>query len=192
VVAKPAWHTRNLGVITMWSSRTHVDRLPARLAASARQLAEVANFFRYDVAEQRLVTMPRGLRISPTVSVRNGRGVTIGAGSHIGQWTSLWAGEQEGTITIGENALLAPQVFVTGSNYGFSGRRGPVMDLPKDEAPVHIGADTWLGVGVVVLPGVTIGDGAVVAAGSVVTRDVPANCLAAGVPAVPVRSDVRG
>jgi len=57
--------------------------------------------------------------------------------------------------------------------------------------PVRIGRHVWIGARVVVLKGVTIGDGAVIAAGSVVTRDVPAGCLAAGVPARVVKQDVR-
>ena len=61
------------------------------------------------------------------------------------------------------------------------------VNLPKREADVVIGANTWLGTRVVVLPGVTIGDGTIVAAGAVVTRDLPPDSVAAGVPAKVVR-----
>ena len=54
--------------------------------------------------------------------------------------------------------------------------------------PVHIGSNCWLGTGVIVLPGVTIGDGTVVGAGSVVTRDLPAGVLALGTPCRVVRA----
>jgi acetyltransferase-like isoleucine patch superfamily enzyme len=57
------------------------------------------------------------------------------------------------------------------------------MDQPKIERDIVIGDDVWLGANVVVLAGVSIGDGAVVAAGAVVTKDLPAQCIAAGVPA---------
>jgi acetyltransferase-like isoleucine patch superfamily enzyme len=55
-------------------------------------------------------------------------------------------------------------------------------------APIVIGDHVWIGTNSLVLKGVTVGDGAVVAAGSVVTRDVPASTLVAGVPAKPVRT----
>ena len=50
-------------------------------------------------------------------------------------------------------------------------------------APIHIGRDVWIGANAVILPGITIGDGAVIAAGAVVTKDVPENTVAGGVPA---------
>ena len=76
-------------------------------------------------------------------------------------------------VTIGDRTLIGPNVSIpedraTGWEYG---------------GPIHIGNDVWLGGSCVVLAGVTIGDGAVVAAGSVVTRDVPPNTVVAGNPA---------
>ena len=60
-------------------------------------------------------------------------------------------------------------------------------EQPTDERDVHIGARTWLGRGVVVLPGVRIGAGTIVGAGSVVARDLPDDVVAVGVPARVVR-----
>jgi acetyltransferase-like isoleucine patch superfamily enzyme len=155
------------------------------------RLGKLVNFFGYDSAERRAATVGAGARISPTVSMRNGDRISIGPGAHIGQWCYLWAGDHTGRIEIGDHALLAPSVFITASNYDFDAGDGPVMDLPKKESDVVIGANTWLGANVVVVAGITIGDGTVVAAGSVVTRDLPANCVAAGVPARPLRERGR-
>ena len=152
-----------------------------------RSLLLVANFFAYDTYGQGDIRTGAGVRLAPTVSVRNGRRITIGAGAEIGQGCHLWAGDSHGEITIGEHALFGPNVFVTVSNYRFDDDSGPVMHTGADERDIRIGADTWLGTGVVVVAGVTIGEGAIVAAGSVVTADVPAYAVAAGIPARVIR-----
>jgi acetyltransferase-like isoleucine patch superfamily enzyme len=151
-------------------------------------LLRSANFFAHDGLELDQASIGPGVRLSPTVSVRNGSRLSIAAGANIGQWCYLWAGDIAGKIDIGEHALLAPGVFVTASNYDFDAGLGPVADLPKKEADVRIGANTWLGARVVVLPGVTIGDGTVVAAGAIVAHDLPPGVLAAGVPARVIRA----
>ncbi|MBK8988842.1 MAG: acyltransferase [Chloroflexi bacterium] len=88
-------------------------------------------------------------------------------------------------ITIGHNVGVGHQVlFLTGSHEIDDSKRrvGPLMTSP---VVIHDGA--WLGARCIILPGVTIGKGAVVAAGAVVTKDVPANTLVAGVPAQIIR-----
>lgn len=167
-------------------------RAPAAVARLAhvrtwRRWARIGNFLGYDGAELDEAALGAGVRISPTVSVRNGRRIRIGAGAQIGQSCYLWAGDSTGRIEIGDHALFAPEVFVTASNYDFDAFDGPVMDAPKREADVWIGANTWLGARVVVLPGASVGDGTIVAAGSVVTGDLPPGVLAAGVPARVIR-----
>jgi acetyltransferase-like isoleucine patch superfamily enzyme len=146
-------------------------------------LVKVARFYSYAHLEPRrtLTAGPR-LRMSPTASLRNGSRIVLGRDVHVGERCYLWAGDSSGTIRLGDNALLAPEVFITASNYG-TAVGTPIMDQPKREADVVVGADVWLGARVVVLPGVTIGDGAVVGAGSVVTKDIPAGAIAVGVPA---------
>jgi acetyltransferase-like isoleucine patch superfamily enzyme len=141
------------------------------------------HFYGYShVLPRRLMTMGPGTRMAPNTSIRNGERISIGARGHIGERCYLWAGDGHGRIDIGDNVLLAPEVFITASNY----RRcsGIPMEVqPKDERDVRIGSDVWLGARVVVVAGVTIGDGCVVGAGAVVTRSLPAGSIAAGVPA---------
>jgi acetyltransferase-like isoleucine patch superfamily enzyme len=146
-------------------------------------LAKVVRFHVYDHAiPRRDVVAGPGLRMSPTASLRNGARIRLGSGVHVGEHCYLWAGNSTGTITLGDNALLAPEVFITASNYRTVAGI-PVKDQEKDERDVVVGADVWLGTRVVVLPGVTIGDGAIVGAGAVVAHDLPAGCIAVGVPA---------
>ena len=146
-------------------------------------LAKVARFHIYThAAPRREMVAGRGLRLSPTASLRNGSRIRVGDDVHIGEGCSLWAGDSVGTITLGDKALLGPDVFITASNYR-TAPGTPVMDQEKREADVVIGSDVWLGARVVVLPGVTVGDGAVVGAGAVVARSLPAGCIAVGSPA---------
>ncbi len=146
-------------------------------------LAKVINFYAYAHVEQRArLSAGPGLRLSPSVSLRNGERISLGAGVHIGERSCLWAGDRHGRIVLGDKVLLGPEVYITASNYGTVWGE-PVMDQQSVEADVRIGDGAWLGVRVTVLPGVSIGDGAVVGAGAVVTADVPAGAIAVGVPA---------
>lgn len=143
----------------------------------------LAHFSAYSHVKQvRRLKRGSDVSLAPNVSFRNAERITVGAGTHIGEHSVIWAGNSTGTITFGEKCLLGPNVTITASNYGI--RRGtPVMDQPKIEQDVVIGRDVWLGANTVVLAGVSIGDEVIVAAGAVVTKDLPAHCIAGGVPA---------
>lgn len=141
------------------------------------------HFYGYaHVSQVRRLTLGSNVTFAPNVSFRNAERIAIGAGSHIGEYSTLWAGNSTGRITLGQKCLLAPRVTITASNYGIV-QGTPVMDQPKIERDIVIGDDVWLGINTVVVAGVTIGDGAIVAAGAVVTKDVPAQAIVAGVPA---------
>jgi acetyltransferase-like isoleucine patch superfamily enzyme len=107
----------------------------------------------------------------------------IGADSYIGRGSTILAYEQ---VTIGKDCLLAPYTYITDVNHGFSGRE-PIRLQPYAAQPVAIGDDVWFGVAVKVMPGVLVGDGAVVGAGSVVTGQIAARSVAVGVPARVIR-----
>jgi acetyltransferase-like isoleucine patch superfamily enzyme len=166
--------------------------LPERLRGVARTFGNprtylhafrTAHFNAYSYVQQvRKLQRGEGVSFAPNVSFRNAERIELGAGTHIGEFGVIWAGNSTGRIRLGEKCLLAPHVTITASNYGIE-QGTPVMDQPKREADVIIGRDVWLGANTVVLAGVTIGDGAVVAAGAVVTTDVPPNAIVGGVPA---------
>ncbi len=165
--------------------------LQRALAAAGRLLdprtwlhvLRLLNFVAYSHVRQRSrLSAGPGLRLSPTASLRNAERITLGREVHVGERCCLWAGDSDGRIRLGDNALLAPEVFITASNYRTTWGT-PVMYQPKRERDVDVGADVWLGARVVVAAGVSIGDGAVVGAGSVVTRDIPAGAIAVGAPA---------
>jgi GT2 family glycosyltransferase/acetyltransferase-like isoleucine patch superfamily enzyme len=139
------------------------------------------------VAERPKLTLGPDVRLAPNVSLAHAERIAIGARSRIGARTHLWAGTDTGRVTIGADCNLAPNCFVTASDYGIDAGT-TILDQEKRDADVTIGDDVWFGTGVVVVAGVTIGDGAVVAAGSVVTSDVPPGTVVGGVPAKVIRS----
>ena len=146
-------------------------------------LLRLLHFYHYShVRERRHLQLGAGTVLAPNVSLRNAARIRIGAGGHIGERCSLWAGDHTGRITLGDHVSLAPEVFITASDYQFQ-RGRPFREQPRRERDVRVGNDVWLGVRVVVTAGVTIGDGCIVGAGAVVTKDLPANSVAVGVPA---------
>lgn len=83
-------------------------------------------------------------------------------------------------IYVGDCTMLGPNVTLATAGH-------PILPELREKAlqynlPIHIGRNCWLGAGVIVMPGVTIGDNSVIGAGSVVTRDIPANVVAVGTP----------
>jgi acetyltransferase-like isoleucine patch superfamily enzyme len=103
----------------------------------------------------------------------------IGARTTIGHNTYIFA---SGGVEIGADCMIAPFVYIVDSDHGVA-RDRPMNRQPNVVAPIRIGADVWIGAHAVVLKGVTINDGAVVAAGSVVREDVPPYAIVGGVPA---------
>ena len=88
-----------------------------------------------------------------------------------------------GPVSIGNNVNLAQGITVTALNHNFGDTTRKIDEQGISTKPVEIGDDVWIGANAVILPGVTIGRHAVVAAGAVVTNDVPNNCVVGGVPA---------
>lgn len=84
-------------------------------------------------------------------------------------------------VTIGDNTMIGPNVTMSSAAH-------PILPELRMHGyqynlPIKIGSNCWLGAGVIILPGVTIGDNSVIGAGAVVTRDIPANVVAMGIPA---------
>lgn len=84
-------------------------------------------------------------------------------------------------VIIGNNVMIGPNTLITTVNHPLNAKER--RNHMAVATPVTIGNDVWIGGNVTILPGVTIGDRAVIAAGAVVTKDIPANTVAGGVPA---------
>lgn len=105
-----------------------------------------------------------------------------GKNLHVGKNVFFNSGckfQDQGGIYIDDGTLIGHNAVLATLNHSYI----PSERANLHPAPIHIGKNVWLGANVTVLPGVTIGDGAIIAAGAVVTKDVPANMIAAGVPA---------
>ena len=101
---------------------------------------------------------------------RVGKNVFINSGCHF---------QDQGGITIGNGVLIGHNVVLATLNHDFSPKKRSTLH----PAPVVIGENVWIGSNATVVPGVTIGNGSIIAAGAVVTKNVPENVVVGGVPA---------
>jgi acetyltransferase-like isoleucine patch superfamily enzyme len=127
------------------------------------------------------------LRVAGTFRLYTGHRISVNEGATL----SLEGGYANSGVTIdcfefisiGDGAAIAKGVVIRDSD-------SHSIDSRPSTAPIHIGKHVWIGTNAIILKGVTVGDGAVVAAGAVVTRDVPARSLVAGVPAKVIKADI--
>lgn len=109
-----------------------------------------------------------------------GVGLTLGDNSAVGAYSFLGG---QGGITIGSNVIMGPKVNIFSENHGFSDLSTPIRLQPITRRGVTIDDNCWIGANSTILDGVHIHTGCVVAAGSVVTKDVMPNTVVGGVPA---------
>ncbi|RYG64550.1 sugar O-acetyltransferase [bacterium] len=159
------------------------------LRARARQMTRAYNSTNEDQTDVRrallnrlLGNMPPKVEIEPTFRCDYGFNIYLGQNFYANFGVVMLDCAE---IRIGENVLLAPNVQIYTAYHPLS----PEERLTGRElaAPITIGNNVWIGGNAIVLPGVTIGDNSVIGAGSVVTKDVPANVVAAGNPCRVIR-----
>ncbi len=108
-------------------------------------------------------------------------GIIIGNNCYIGSFFTVL---NAGSIKIGDNVLIASNVLISSENHGMNPESDiEYMDQPLITKPVIINDGSWIGQNVCILPGVKIGKKSIIAAGSIVTKDVPDYCIAGGNPA---------
>lgn len=124
---------------------------------------------------------PAHCHIHPSVSFRSPQNIEFAEHTRVQNHCILWASPKS-RIFIGKWSGLGPHTKIFSSNHEFAPGK-PYHTQPWREADVIIGEDCWIGAGTIIVAGVTIGDRCVVAAGSVVTKSIPPDSIAAGVPA---------
>ena len=135
--------------------------------------------------------MGEGVRIQGPIAFHYGKHTKIGAHTFANFNFTV---QDDAEVTIGEHCNFGPNVtIVTPVHPMVASERRAIRTASGEEKllcwakPVHIGKDCWFGASVTVCPGVTIGDNCVIGAGAVVTRDIPSNSFAAGVPCRVIR-----
>ena len=176
-----------------------------------RAVTRVMEWCRTVLVRRRIRGLGEGVRLVPPILVYGGSSIRIGKGVCIWQHARLIAHNgDDGTIKIdigdgasihpyahisairsvriGKGALFASNVYISDHDHDWRDPDDPPISNARVlAAPVDIGPNVWLGERVCVLRGVTIGEGSIVGAGSVVTKDIPARCIAVGAPARVIR-----
>lgn len=116
-------------------------------------------------------------------------GIEIGRDSLIGEFNVL---RGQGGITIGDRVYTSPMVQLVAVDHVFADPQRPFIEQGITAQGIRIEDDVWIGSGAIIADGVTVGKGAVIAAGAVVTRDVAAHTVVAGVPARIVKEIAGG
>lgn len=175
----------NEGKVVEGGSDYHV--MMGRLSDEAQKITAQMNGtyhsqeeLRYLFAQLTDTEVNESLVIFPPFTTDCGKNIKLGQNIFINSGSRF---QDQGGITIDDNSLIGHNVVLATLNHGLK---------PQDRsslypAPIHIGKNVWIGANATVLPGVTIGDNAVVAAGAVVTKDVAKNTIVGGVPAKDIK-----
>lgn len=160
------------------ASLVHAKKVCARL----RSMTICDEDYR-QVIEELIPGIPQSTTICPPFHCDHGTGIILGENVFMNYDCIMLDG---GYIRIGKHTLIGPhcQFYTPQHPMDYVERR----EEKETAYPITIGEDCWLGGNVMVCPGVTIGNRCIIAAGSVVTKDIPDDSLAAGVPAVVKRS----
>lgn len=133
--------------------------------------------------EARMILEKCGKKVNIYPEARFSSKVELGNNSDIGL-----AARIQGKCIIGDNVMMGPEVMIWTMNHRTSDWTVPMMyQGSEEEKPVVIGNDCWIGSRVVVLPGVKIGNGVIIGAGTVVSKDIPDYAVAVGNPAKVVK-----
>lgn len=139
----------------------------------------------------------RGL-IYPFFMYSCGRGLTVREHTHIWYIKQLSVGEKtsigrhciinaKGHVAIGSYVMIGPNVIINSINHNYLNKNNLMINQGVVGKRVAIGDDVWIGANALILPGVCVGEGAVIAAGAVVTKDVDSYSVVAGIPAKKIK-----
>lgn len=175
----------NSGETVVAGSETH--QYMSMLSQEALKLtAELNNSYHTPEEIRKIFAKLTGKAVNDTLGIFPpfytdcGKNITIGNNVFFNSGCEF---QDQGGISIDDGTLLGHNVVLVTLNHCMN----PKQRANLEPAPIHIGKNVWIGANAMVLPGVTIGDGAVIAAGAIVTKDVPANTIVGGIPAKKIK-----
>lgn len=155
---------------------SQAQKLTSELNGSYHDFDEIRKIFSKLIGK----TVDDDFRVFPPFFTDFGKNIHLGKNVFINAGCKF---QDQGGITIGDNALIGHNVVLATVNHNEDvKKRGNLIP-----APIKIGNDVWIGSNATILPGVTVGDGAIIAAGAVVTKNVEPKTIVSGVPAKYVR-----
>lgn len=131
---------------------------------------------------RRRINKKGDFRIHARTSIRNAQNIYLGDNVRITMDCCIWA-EKKSSIRIGDNVLIGPGVKIFSGNHGTALNGIAMVFQERVEKDIEIEDDVWIGANSVIVSGVKIKKGSIIAAGSVVTKSVPQNAIYGGVPA---------
>ena len=140
------------------------------------------------VLGRRKATIGKSSKVHPTVVLRQAERIKIGNNCLINHNNVLQAGKSIAKISIGNYVQTGPNVLMFAFNHGIEQNGVPMIEQDYFDGDIIIEDDVWIGAGVVINAGVSIGKGTIIGSGAVVTKDIPANVIAGGVPARVIKS----
>ncbi len=150
----------------------------------------IGNKFRVFCCKRLFRKLGGNVLIGKYAQFGDGKNIEIGTNSSIGTGTRILGIEEGGELIIGENVMMGPEVIII-----TSGHKHDDIKIPMNKQGIYISRiiiknDVWIGMRSILLEGVTIGEGTIIGAGAVVTKDIPPYCIAGGVPAKVIKSRI--
>lgn len=170
--ARPYLEAGTEAHICMHGMADDARRITARINGEYHTADELRKLFSELIGKE----VDDAFGLFPPIYTDCGKNITVGKGVFINAGCCF---QDQAGIVIGDGTLIGHQVVFATLNHDHR----PSERANMIPAPITVGRNVWIGAHATILPGVCIGDNAVVAAGAVVTKDVPANVVAAGVPA---------
>jgi maltose O-acetyltransferase len=166
------------------TKRDYIKSFPATFPSLIKHVFSLVFFYYVNfVLGRKKAKIGKNSKVHPTVVLRQGERIEIGNNCLINHNNVLQAGKSVAKIIIGNYVQTGPNVLMFAFNHGIEQNGIPMIEQDYFDDDIIIEDDVWIGAGVIINAGVTIGKGTIIASGAVVTKNIPSNVIAGGIPA---------